>query len=64
MLIRGRLRDPEWLAGERWADDAYLKAKAGEAVVRVEAREDAHARYGRWVRRYGSGGTCIEWVNE
>lgn len=46
VLIRGRLKDPEWAADVKWTD-AYLTARAGGARVMVEAREDAGARFGR-----------------
>lgn len=47
VLIKGRLRDPEWAADKKWTD-AYLSKVAGAARVMVEAREDARARFGRY----------------
>lgn len=46
VLIKGRLRDPDWAADRKWTD-AYLAERAGGATVMVEAREDAGARFGR-----------------
>ncbi|KAI8853893.1 cupin-like domain-containing protein [Chytridium lagenaria] len=44
-IFTSALVDKEWKASDRWTP-SYLKTQAGDAVVQVETRKDAHDTFG------------------
>eukprot|EP00567_Pseudictyota_dubia_P011090 CAMPEP_0197433014 /NCGR_PEP_ID=MMETSP1175-20131217/965_1 /TAXON_ID=1003142 /ORGANISM="Triceratium dubium, Strain CCMP147" /LENGTH=358 /DNA_ID=CAMNT_0042961255 /DNA_START=107 /DNA_END=1180 /DNA_ORIENTATION=- len=47
VAITGNLTDEEWKVPERWTSTAYLKKKAGDAMVSVEKRSSTSEKFGR-----------------